>query len=135
MSTALVLSGGGPMGMAWQFGVLSGIAKAGVNLDDIVDLTVGTSAGSAVGIWFRSGSMGDVRVIDRLARLGGELQDLTTMSRVIGQAALAAPAIPEAVYVSVMEGLVGTEWPSAFVCAGVDISSGVLEIRCPHRPR
>jgi hypothetical protein len=32
MSLALVLGGGGPVGMAWEFGVLSGIASARVSL-------------------------------------------------------------------------------------------------------
>jgi NTE family protein len=49
MSTALLLGGGGPLGMAWELGLLSGAAKRGVDLTD-VDLTVGTSAGSAVGV-------------------------------------------------------------------------------------
>jgi NTE family protein len=45
---ALVLSGGGPVGIAWETGVVAGLAKAGVRLAD-ADLIVGTSAGSVVG--------------------------------------------------------------------------------------
>jgi len=36
---------------------------------DYIDLTVGTSAGSAVGAWFRSGSVTDADVIGRLEAL------------------------------------------------------------------
>jgi NTE family protein len=45
---ALVLGGGGVTGVAWEIGVLAGLAAAGTDLTD-ADLVVGTSAGSAVG--------------------------------------------------------------------------------------
>jgi NTE family protein len=48
MTRALVLGGGGPVGIAWETGLLAGLAESGVNLAD-ADLIVGTSAGSAVG--------------------------------------------------------------------------------------
>src|SRR4051794_22394563 len=46
--TALVLGGGGITGIAWEIGVLAGLADAGVDLST-ADLVVGTSAGSVVG--------------------------------------------------------------------------------------
>ena len=46
--TALVLGGGGITGIAWEIGVLAGLAEAGVDLSG-ADLVVGTSAGSVVG--------------------------------------------------------------------------------------
>ena len=46
--TALVLGGGGITGIAWEVGVLIGLADAGVDLTG-ADLVVGTSAGSVVG--------------------------------------------------------------------------------------
>ncbi len=45
---ALVLGGGGPVGIAWESGLLAGLAKAGVDLG-LADFTMGTSAGSFVG--------------------------------------------------------------------------------------
>ncbi len=48
MTRALVLSGGGAVGIAWQTGLTVGLARAGVRLAD-ADFVVGTSAGSAVG--------------------------------------------------------------------------------------
>ncbi|HEY2048038.1 MAG TPA: patatin-like phospholipase family protein [Caulobacteraceae bacterium] len=45
---ALVLGGGGPVGIAWEAGLLAGLARGGVNLG-AADLIVGTSAGSFVG--------------------------------------------------------------------------------------
>jgi NTE family protein len=47
-STALVLGGGGITGIAWELGILTGLAEAGVDLTD-ADVVVGTSAGSVVG--------------------------------------------------------------------------------------
>ena len=48
MTRALVLSGGGTVGIAWQTGLAAGLATKGVDLRE-ADLVVGTSAGSAVG--------------------------------------------------------------------------------------
>lgn len=45
---ALVLSGGGPVGIAWESGVVAGLFEQGVDLRE-ADLIVGTSAGSVVG--------------------------------------------------------------------------------------
>ena len=51
---ALVLGGGGITGIAWEIGILAGLAERGVDLTD-ADLVVGTSAGSVVGVDVRSG--------------------------------------------------------------------------------
>jgi NTE family protein len=45
---ALVLGGGGPVGVAWEFGLIAGLEQHGVRLAD-ADLFIGTSAGSIVG--------------------------------------------------------------------------------------
>src|SRR4051812_6621197 len=45
---ALVLGGGGPVGIAWESGLVAGLADQGVLLAE-ADLIVGTSAGSVVG--------------------------------------------------------------------------------------
>jgi NTE family protein len=52
---ALVLGGGGITGIAWEIGVLAGLAEAGVDLTG-ADLLVGTSAGSVVGAQLTSGA-------------------------------------------------------------------------------
>jgi NTE family protein len=52
---ALVLGGGGITGIAWEIGMLAGLAaEHGLDLSD-ADLVVGTSAGSVVGVDVRSG--------------------------------------------------------------------------------
>ena len=48
MSKALVLGGGGPVGIAWETGLLAGLKDGGVDVSD-ADWILGTSAGSFVG--------------------------------------------------------------------------------------
>jgi NTE family protein len=53
--TALVLGGGGITGIAWEIGVVAGLAEVGIDLTG-ADLVVGTSAGSVVGAQLTSGA-------------------------------------------------------------------------------
>jgi NTE family protein len=48
MSRALVLGGGGPVGIAWEAGLIAGLSEGGVELAE-ADFIMGTSAGSFVG--------------------------------------------------------------------------------------
>ena len=50
----LVLGGGGVTGVAWELGLLAGLAESGLDLTE-ADLVVGTSAGSVVGAQILSG--------------------------------------------------------------------------------
>ena len=70
MKRALVLGGGGAVGVAWEVGVLAGLASAGFDLtgrhapgSNTPDLILGTSAGSIVGAMLTTHS------IDRLIDL------------------------------------------------------------------
>jgi len=51
---AVVLGGGGPVGIAWEAGLAAGLAEGGVDIA-AADLIVGTSAGSFVGAQLASG--------------------------------------------------------------------------------
>ncbi|GHJ53932.1 patatin [Nonomuraea sp. TT08I-71] len=55
MTRALVLGGGGVTGVAWELGLLAGLAARGVDLTG-AELVVGTSAGSVVGAQVCSGT-------------------------------------------------------------------------------
>lgn len=69
---ALVLGGGGVTGVAWELGVLAGLAQQGMDLSG-ADLVVGTSAGSVVGAQLTSGvSVGELYA-DQLAPPGAEI--------------------------------------------------------------
>src|SRR3954468_14521663 len=79
---ALVLGGGGVTGIAWELGILKGLADAGVDLTT-ADLVVGTSAGSVVGAQITTG-----RTIDDLYKsqlepadqeIGAKLSRLTML--------------------------------------------------------
>jgi NTE family protein len=60
MSRALVLGGGGPVGIAWEAGLIAGLAEGGVDLSE-ADFIMGTSAGSFVGSQLAMGrSAGDM---------------------------------------------------------------------------
>ena len=48
MTRALVLGGGGPVGIAWESGLIAGFAEKGVDLSS-AEYIIGTSAGSVVG--------------------------------------------------------------------------------------
>ena len=53
-SRAVVLGGGGPVGVGWELGLAAGLAKEGIDLAE-ADLVVGTSAGSLAGALLTSG--------------------------------------------------------------------------------
>jgi NTE family protein len=53
-SRALVLGGGGVTGVAWEIGLLAGLAEHGLDLAS-ADLVIGTSAGSVVGAGVAAG--------------------------------------------------------------------------------
>ena len=61
---AVVLGGGGAVGIGWQTGLLAGLGEAGIDLAD-ADFIVGTSAGAFVGALLSSGR----DVTDALASL------------------------------------------------------------------
>ena len=114
----LVLGGGGVAGIAWETGVIAGLAEAGVDVLT-ADLIVGTSAGSAVAAQITSGLSpadllrrqtdpalqapelpavldGDALTAlfaDAYAEAAG---DLVALRRRIGALALQAPTVPEA---------------------------------------
>ena len=48
MRRGLVLGGGGVIGVAWETGLVAGLAEGGIDVRS-ADIVVGTSAGSMVG--------------------------------------------------------------------------------------
>jgi NTE family protein len=83
--SALVLGGGGVTGIAWEIGVLLGLAREGADVTG-ADVVLGTSAGSAVGAQVTSGRPleelygGQLEALD--AEVGAEF-GLSTMIRMV----------------------------------------------------
>ena len=81
-TSALVLGGGGITGIAWELGILHGLAEAGIDLTG-ADTVVGTSAGSVVGAQLGSGlSLADLyasQLEPPDAELGGRLSRIAAL--------------------------------------------------------
>src|SRR3954466_1566715 len=75
MSRALVLGGGGVAGIAWETGVLVGLADEGLDVRN-ADLVLGTSAGSTVAAQVTSGETFEALFARQLtsAEESGELE-------------------------------------------------------------
>ena len=126
MSRALVLGGGGPLGVGWEAGFLAGLADAGVVLED-ADLVIGTSAGAIVGAQLTSGRP----LVDLVASVseappwaadgsGDEPQDLGEMLA----ARAGGTTVSEADWVAHFDYLGGVDWPESFRCTAFDLEAG-----------
>ncbi|MDQ6716168.1 MAG: patatin-like phospholipase family protein, partial [Actinomycetota bacterium] len=149
MRNALVLAGGGVAGIAWELGVLMGLADADPGLGASVltsDLVVGTSAGSSVGAQIASGTSladlyaaqlaprsAEIPIDIDLERFVAELQAATSgasspadVCRRIGAFALAAQTVPEDDRRAVMAArLPKHEWPDRDLrITAVDATTG-----------
>jgi NTE family protein len=67
-----VLGGGGITGIAWELGLVAGLAEGGVRLGE-ADLVVGTSAGSVVGAQLLSGAPVEELYASQLRPPSGEI--------------------------------------------------------------
>jgi NTE family protein len=76
-SRALVLGGGGITGIAWELGMLTGLAELGVDLGQ-ADLVIGTSAGAVVGVQLLAGLDLEQRYAAQRKPPGGEAKPRVT---------------------------------------------------------
>ncbi|MFF4891223.1 patatin-like phospholipase family protein [Micromonospora chersina] len=100
MTNALVLAGGGVAGIAWELGVLRGLADADPTLADRIlaaDLIVGTSAGSSVAAQITSGVALDDLYAAQLRPETAEIEVDVNMEKLFADyaAALAGVTGPE----------------------------------------
>ena len=141
---ALVLGSGGITGVAWEVGLLAGLAERGLDLAG-ADLVIGTSAGALAGAQVTSGtSLADlyqaqitpdgVDVIAGMSRglvmryaLAYCLPGTPTRARIrMGKLALASPELPEAERSAVIGAwLPSHDWPPRkLLITAVDVVSG-----------
>ncbi|HEY8547598.1 MAG TPA: patatin-like phospholipase family protein [Acidimicrobiales bacterium] len=154
---AVVLGGGGPVGVGWEVGLGAGLAAEGVDLRR-ADTVIGTSAGSITGAFLAGGAdpaelagqvadlfstnvadsgvdrvdMGAMaRLLDLLIGAVADVEKGTQQERLaaVGQAALAARTIDEEAFVGAVGGaLAGRPWPKGFRCTAVDTATGELAV-------
>jgi NTE family protein len=144
MGRAVVLGGGGPVGIAWETAVVGSLISAGVDLA-AADLVVGTSAGSVVGVQLKlgldlaasaarhaepvplpepvaPGDPGDALANPVVALFAKEMSHDDRLVA-IGEFAIAADTTSEDEYLKRFAAL-QLPWPPGFVCTGVDAESG-----------
>src|SRR3990172_6338165 len=144
MTRALVLGGGGSVGVAWETAILAGLLDNGLDLRDL-DLIIGTSAGSVVGASIAHGR--DPRIppdertrrpvsnlmpgapiaVAAVFRLWGSFDEMTPERCArVGELALSAPTASQADWIA---GFADEPWPAKplLVCA-VDCQSGDLRV-------
>ncbi len=144
----LVLGGGGVAGIAWEFGLLAGLADAGIDVTG-ADLLVGTSAGSVVaavigtGVSLERAFQAQLEPPEQSAELSTTLDlaalqaaamsamresggDPLRFRAAIGAVALATETVPEAVRRGVIAARLPVhEWPDRDLrIVAVDASSG-----------
>jgi NTE family protein len=149
MTRALVLGGGGPVGVAWESGLAVGLADAGVALG-AADLVVGTSAGSIVGARLAlgldlaetvraagkplpvgAGAGGTIAdLMNALASAASRAQTAEQTRAELGKLALDAQTAAEADFAgaAVFAQLAGCEWPASFRCTAIDAQTGALQV-------
>lgn len=149
---ALVLGGGGVAGVAWEIGVLTGLADKGVDVTT-ADFVVGTSAGATVAAQLGSGqSLSDLferqadpalqtqelvpnrmsvaELIDTMLALKAEIQDPAELRRQVGALALSADTVPETARLAVIAARLPVHaWPDrALSLVAVDARTGQSRI-------
>jgi NTE family protein len=146
-SRALVLGGGGVTGVAWEIGLLAGLAEEGVDLA-AADVIVGTSAGSYVGAAVAAGDSLEELYVSQLGPADAEpsaRMGPATMARFawillstrnparararMGRFALAARTEPEAARRTVFERrLAGRSWPDRLKVTAIDARTGEFAV-------
>lgn len=144
MKRALVLGGGGVVGVAWETAIVTGLLEKGVDLRE-ADLIVGTSAGSMVGSRLAGGQ--DLRAplgkpltavpipaegpdLPKLRDIFGRWSSVDAVTpefcREIGSLSLAAKTATEAEWIASTGGSLGVEdWPAtALRISAVNARSG-----------
>ncbi len=145
MNKALVLGGGGTLGVAWEVGLLAGLADTGTDVTD-ADIIVGTSAGSYVGARIAQGQRLSDLVEEQRAPVSsipetmefdlanvvaafGKWASFSEMTEAacaeVGAIALASRTMPEQDWVDSLGVPIDPDWPDrALLITTVDAESG-----------
>jgi NTE family protein len=158
MDRALILGGGGPVGEAWESGVIVGLMEKGVDLSR-ADLIVGTSAGAIVGARLASrmpsssiieaavarsdgpppskaderptGPPPDLKFLgDKLEEMGAGTASQQSIRAEIGRwAEKVHPVVSESLFVaSYRRRFPDQQWPRGYECVAVDTADGSMVV-------
>jgi NTE family protein len=155
MTHALVLGGGGPVGIGWEAGLVVGLAENGVELGR-ADAVIGTSAGSVVGFTLASGGdlaaasslvgpggppvsaapptgvtdspVGLEQLIEALSEAAANPKMAEKVRADLGRMALAAETISENRWLEMFSSFAGADWPAAFSCTAVSTDDGSFRV-------
>jgi NTE family protein len=156
MRRALVLGGGGPVGFAWESGLIAGFAQGGVDLGE-ADFILGTSAGSIAGARLASGietarlaeALIDpastlihppvrspeafMRMMNLVAAGQGDTRNPAEIRREVGALALSSETASEEEFVDVIGRELGElpswTWPGRdYACTAVDAQDGGFQL-------
>jgi len=152
VTRALVLGGGGPVGVAWEAGLLVGLGRGGVAVAE-ADAVIGTSAGAVVGCLLASG--GDLtqvtslvaaafgaehsqlaaqaagpldRLISVLAQSALRPQEAAGLWARLGSEAAAAQSMSEGGWLEIFQTFAGVDWPPGFACTAVGADDGCYQV-------
>jgi NTE family protein len=140
MSFAIAMSGGGERVVAWEVGVLAGLADGGVD-SRRADVVLGTSAGALVAARVAAGidPCADAACVRASRHVAGGAQAFAALAaeweragtttaerrRAFGRLALErSPGGEEAAVANVAARLSGSVWPAALRVAAIDAQSG-----------
>ncbi|MGW7414560.1 patatin-like phospholipase family protein [Streptomyces sp. NPDC054863] len=148
---ALVLGGGGAVGVGWQAGLMASLPAEGVDLS-LADVVVGTSAGSLTGALLTTGRrltdahtavMKFFNHFDPAARSKGSEALASAMQQVaadpdsrgalisVGRVAQEHCLMDEETYLSLLSQFAGIPWPKSFRCTAIDANTGELVVWGP----
>ena len=151
MSRAVVLGGGGPVGIGWEAGLIVGLARSGVDIST-ADAVIGTSAGSVVGFTLASG--GDLtaatdlvtaanegpnpegppdaaaaaarleQLMSSVAEAASNPEEAEAIRARLGRTAVETATIDEVYWLQMFDVFAGAEWPDGFACTAVGTADG-----------
>lgn len=151
MTRALVLGGGGPVGIGWESGLTLGLAEKGIHFAE-ADAIYGTSAGSVVGANIALGldlrgaieqvaATASARGVAPVADGAGGANRMTALieamvaavtstappeeaRKTLGRISLESDVVSEERFVGLFANLAGHDWPRHFSCTAVDTATG-----------
>lgn len=148
-SRAIVLGGGGVAGVAWETGIVAGLAEGGIDLGE-ADLIVGTSAGSIIGSQLAAGRSPQ-ELLEELLSPGGNaivsqyefdpptviaiFQKWSAFEQItdagcaeVGAMALKAKTMAEEAWIGQFAERFAGKWPEQrLVVTGVDADTGAFQ--------